>query len=152
MSHVRLRAPSQDQRAVGGEYATDSAKVASSAQCLSLGATGNSMGIDPEKGVGLQVAKSSLTGQIRLIFMSLEGEPVMMLDQNKRALVIEAVIAGGLITIGITTGQPLIALASSVAGVGGNWAHNLAQRGFQRWRDRWFTDHCALTHDIAKVL
>ncbi len=75
-----------------------------------------------------------------------------MRDQNIRATLIEAVIAGGLITVGVATGQPLVALASSVAGVGGNWAHSLAERGFQFWRDRWFTDDGALNHDIAKAL
>ena len=57
-----------------------------------------------------------------------------MRDQKTRATLIEAVIAGGLIAVGVATGQPLVALASSVAGVGGNWAHSLAERGFQCWK------------------
>ncbi len=72
-----------------------------------------------------------------------------MPDPNKRALLIEAVIAGGLIVIGIPAGQPLLALAASV---GGNWAYSLAERGFQHWRDRWFTDDGVLNQDIAKAL
>lgn len=75
-----------------------------------------------------------------------------MRNQNTRATLIEAVIAGGLIAVGVATGQPLVALASSVAGVGGNWAHSLAERGFQCWRDHWFTDDGVLNHDIAKAL
>ncbi|HEX6480499.1 MAG TPA: hypothetical protein VF043_16810 [Ktedonobacteraceae bacterium] len=73
----------------------------------------------------------------------------MMSDQNKRASLIEAVIAGGLIAIGIPAGQPLLALAASV---GGNWAHSLAERAFQHWRERWFTDDGVLNHDVAKAL
>lgn len=36
--------------------------------------------------------------------------------------------------------------------MGGNWAYSLAERGFQHWRDRWFTDDGVLNQDIAKAL
>jgi hypothetical protein len=76
-----------------------------------------------------------------------------MPDQNKRALLIEAVIASGLIAIGIPTCQaPLVALATAAAGMGSNWAHSLAQRGFQHWCKRWFTTDGVLNHDIEHVL
>jgi hypothetical protein len=81
--------------------------------------------------------------------MTLKGDPARMPDPNKRALLIEAVIAGGLIVIGIPAGQPLLALAASG---GGNWASSLAERGFQHWRDRWFTDDGVFNQDIAKAL
>src|SRR2546421_12391805 len=85
--------------------------------------------------------------------MSLEGESVMMLDQNKRALLIEAVIASGLIAIGIPTGTvPLAVIAAAATSVGGNWAYSLAARGFQDWCAGWFTDNGVLNHDIEKVL
>lgn len=76
-----------------------------------------------------------------------------MFDKDKRALLLEAVFACGLIAIGIPTGQvPLLAIAASAAAVGGNWAHNLADRGFHHWSDGWFTDEGVLNHDIQKAL
>ena len=85
--------------------------------------------------------------------MALKGDSVKMRDQNKRAMLIEAVIASGLIVIGIPTGQvPLLALAAAATSVGCNWTHSLAERGFQHWRDRWFTDDGVLNHDITKAL
>src|SRR5215467_4899913 len=76
----------------------------------------------------------------------------MMSDQNKRALLIEAVIAGGLIAIGIPAGQLLLPLAAAATSVGCNWTHSLAERAFQYWRERWFTDDGVLNHDVAKAL
>lgn len=76
-----------------------------------------------------------------------------MRDPNTRALLIEAVIAGGLIAIGIPSGQvPLLALATVAAGMGGNWAYSLAQRGFRHWYEGWFTDEGVLNRDIEKAL
>ncbi|HEX6480160.1 MAG TPA: FxSxx-COOH system tetratricopeptide repeat protein, partial [Ktedonobacteraceae bacterium] len=91
----------------------------------------NSVGTDPETGVDLK------------------GGPAKMPEKNKRALLIEAVIASGLIVIGIPASQPLLTLAASV---GGNWAYSLAERAFQHWRERWFTDDGVLNHDVAKAL
>jgi hypothetical protein len=76
-----------------------------------------------------------------------------MRDPNKRAVLIETVIASGLIAIGFTTGQgPLLALAATATSVGCNWSHSLANRGFQHWCARWFTDDGVLNKDITKAL
>ena len=75
-----------------------------------------------------------------------------MPDQNIRSTLFEAVIATGLIAVGVATGQPLVALASSVASVGGNWATSLAERGFHCYSNRLFTDDGVLNHDISKAL
>ncbi len=85
--------------------------------------------------------------------MPLKGDPTKMRDQNKRTVLIEAVIAGGLIAIGFTAGQvPLLTLAAAATSVGCNWTHSLAERGFQHWRGRWFTNDGVLNKDITKVL
>jgi len=73
-------------------------------------------------------------------------------DQNKRAMLVEAVIAGGLIAIGIPAGQLLLPLAAAATSVGCNWTYSLAERAFQHWRDGWFADDGVLNHDITKAL
>lgn len=71
-------------------------------------------------------------------------------DPNRQVTVIEGLIVGGLVTIGLVTGQvPLAALA---AGVGSSLAASLTERGIQQWRKSWATDHGVLDDDIAKVL
>ena|GEM_PF-328315 len=76
-----------------------------------------------------------------------------MRDPDKRAVLIEAVIASGLLAIGFASGQaPLLVLAAAATSVGCDWTSSLAERGFQHWRSRWFTDDGVLNKDITKAL
>ncbi len=71
--------------------------------------------------------------------------------QQEQAL--ELLIAGGLTALGIVVGSPSIlgGFVSAAAGIGGNWAADLAQRGFYAWRDRWLR-RGVLNQDIARAL
>jgi hypothetical protein len=64
------------------------------------------------------IEESTISEGVKRSLTFLKGGPAKMRDQNTRATLIEAVIAGGLIAVGIAACQPLVALASSVAGVG----------------------------------
>lgn len=76
-----------------------------------------------------------------------------MRDPDKRAVLIEAVIASGLLAIGFASGQvPLLVLATAATSVGCDWTSSLAERGFQHWRSRWFTDDGVPNKDITKAL
>lgn len=64
----------------------------------------------------------------------------MTADLERRAHLTELIIASGLVTIGFVAVQgPLAPLVALAAGVGSNWATSLAERGFQHWRNNWFT-------------
>jgi hypothetical protein len=74
-------------------------------------------------------------------------------NPQKRAVLAEALIAGGLAAIGLATGQtPLQYLAGAAGVMGTEWAADLVERAFQRWCDGWFTDNGALNRDIATAL
>jgi len=75
------------------------------------------------------------------------------MNQQQRSLLIEAIIAGGLTAIGFATGQgPLLTLATTAAGMGGNWVSSIAERSYHQWRENWFTERGALNQDIHWAL
>lgn len=76
------------------------------------------------------------------------------MDNTKdRGVLIEALVASGLIAIGFATGQaPLLALATAATSIGTGWAANLAGYGFQHWRENWFTEQGVLNQDIMRAL
>lgn len=83
----------------------------------------------------------------------LKGDPAEMRDPDKRTVLIEAVIASGLLAIGFASGQaPLLVLSAAATSIGCDWTASLAERGFQHWRSRWFTDDGVLNKDITRAL
>ncbi len=73
--------------------------------------------------------------------------------KNHQAILIEALIAGGLTAIGFATGQgPLLILATMAAGIGTSWTANVAAQGFQYWCKDWVTDRGVLNPDISEAL
>ncbi len=68
---------------------------------------------------------------------------------RKQAL--EMGIAGSLIAVGCLAGAPVTALAGAVAGVGSDWAAELAGNAFDAWAANWLSPRGALNQDLRRA-
>ena len=75
------------------------------------------------------------------------------MNKINRSLLLEVSVVSGLALIGFASGTGLLLSATAIlGGIGGNWASSLAEKGYGRWCDTWFTERGALNHDISWAL